>query len=128
MTSQEYIITGLNFLVEKFPTFTFKYKFEKAEITHIISVEPLEEYEKNKLYMEAESDFVFDFENIYLPEAIMFVSLNSLITINVPDMVFKANRLGLFLQEIIPQSRYNGNQNWGVTEVEKNDYNYNLAA
>jgi hypothetical protein len=90
MKSQEYIIKRLNALVKKFPSLIFKYKFDEAEITHIIAVEPLNEFEGNKAYLVEESDFLYDFENKYLPETIMFVSTNSLTTVKEPDMVFCA--------------------------------------
>jgi hypothetical protein len=127
MTAQEYIFKKLNALLETFPSFVFKYKLDKSDNTHIISVEPLEEYEENKVYMEAESDFVFDFENNYLPETIMFVSSNSLILVTEPDMVFSSNKTG-FVQTNLITTSYKYNSSWGIFETEQTEQELALAA
>lgn len=127
MTSQEYIYNRLNFLVEKFPSLIFKYKFDDAEITHIIAVEPLKEYDENKEYLEAESDFVYEFENKYLPETIMFVSLNSLIQVNEPDMVFEFNKFGI-IQILQLTPRYKFKSNLDKFELESTEYELAEAA
>ena len=118
MTAQEYIFKELNALLTKFPSIVFKYKLDKNDNTHIISVEPIEEYEGNNEYMEAESDLLFEFENIYLPETIMFVSTNSLTTVNEPDKVF-------FAQSPQPILNYNFHFNLGNFET---GYELELAA
>ena len=127
MTSQEFIFKELTSLLEKFPSFVFKYKLDKTDNTHIISVEPLKEYERNKEYMEAESDFVFDFENIYVPETIMFVSTNSLILVTEPDMVFSSNKTG-FVQTNLNATSYKFNNYWGIFKTEKTEEKFDLAA
>ncbi len=127
MKSREYIIKGLNALVEKFPSLIFKYKFDAAEITHIIAVEPLSEFEGNKAYLVEESDFVYDFENKYLPETIMFVSTNSLTTVNEPDMVFESGKLKF---EFVQTQQYSPSYNFkcNLDEIEVGKADYNLAA
>lgn len=127
MTAQEYIIEKLNALLEKFPSFVFKYKLDKSDNTHIISVAPLIEYEENKEYMEAESDFVFDFENTFLPETIMFVSTNSLILVTEPDMVFSSNKT-VFVQTNLISTGYKFDNYCGLFETKKADEKFDLAA
>lgn len=127
MTAQEYIIEKLNALLVKFPSFVFKYKLDKSDNTHIISVEPLEEYEENKQYMEIESDIVFDFENIFLPETIMFVSTNSLILVTEPDMVFSSNKNG-FIQTNLITTGYKFNSYLEIFDTEKTEEKFDLAA
>lgn len=88
MKSKEFILYRLNGIVEQFHGITFKYKFDEKELTHIIQVEPLEEFSNNS-YMETESDLVFDFNNQYPDETILFVSSESIITVENPDEVIK---------------------------------------
>ena len=148
MTAQEYIFKELNALLIKFPSIVFKYKLDKNDNTHIISVEPIEEYEGNNEYMEAESDLVFDFENKYLPETIMFVSTNSLIVVNEPDKVFCTPFIAYYLtdkvsyspekvlftftveinQEPKPILNYNFHFNWDKFETVNTEHDSALAA
>lgn len=104
MTSKEFIINKLNELVEIFPGITFKYKYDNVEKTHMIEVSPLAEF-KNIEYMIAEADLVFEFENNFIPETLLFVSEDSLTKVNRPDLVIKSNNLGLFMNSLIYEPR-----------------------
>jgi hypothetical protein len=100
MTAQEYIITGLNNLIDTFQNITFKYKFDNIDNTHVILVEPLKEFEENKEYLIAESGFVYFFEKTFIQDTILFVSTDSLIKVDAPDLVFSSNLRGLFINEM----------------------------
>jgi len=64
--------------------------------THIIEVLPLTVYENNNSYKEAEGDLTFEFDKIFFPEDIMFVSENSLTRITKPQKVFKKESLSFW--------------------------------
>ncbi len=125
MKSQEYLFKEIDDLLEKFPSLIFKYKFDNTDNTHIISVDPLEKYESDKKYIEAESDFVFDFENKYFPETIMFVSSNSLIKVDEPDKVFFKFE---FVQAYQPKQSYNFRFNYDHIETGNIEHEFALAA
>lgn len=127
MTSQEYIIKELNSLVEKFPKLVFKYKFDNTDSTHIIAVEPLNEFNGNKEYLNAESDFVYYFENTFLPETVLFVSQDSLTKIIEPDMIFKRESIGIFIKEKVHAPNYIYDYNLEKIEVGFNN-EFALAA
>lgn len=85
MDSKTYIKNKLNEVSEVFPELTFCYQFAKSSQTHIVEVKPLESYESNEAYVQCEADFMFDFENEFFPETILFVSEDSLTQITEPE-------------------------------------------
>lgn len=126
MTTIDYIVTGLSLLVTRFPLLTFKYAYKKDCSTHVILVEPLNEFEENDLYLEAESDFVFNFENRFVQESILFVSDNSLIKVEQPEYTIRSGQLVFTceLKQEIPNFIYESEMNAGETEM----VNLSLAA
>lgn len=130
MKAKEYIINGLNVLVDKFQNLSFKYKYDKTDDTHIISVEPLKEFAENKDYLIAESDFVYYFEKKFIEDNILFVSENSLIKIDNPEFVFKSNERSFLMKEQFPETAYKYNFEMVKTkeEIEEENSHYSLAA
>ncbi|MBA7553273.1 hypothetical protein ES705_45863 [subsurface metagenome] len=103
MNAQEYINSKLNSLIKLFPELTFKYKYDKVKLIHIIEVEPLSEFKNNKEYLISEADFVYEFDNTYTPETILFVSEESLTRVNQPDIIIKSNNFGSFIYNLIDE-------------------------
>ena len=89
MKSQEYIKVHLKGIVNKFPQISFSYQYDKIENLHIIQVRPLEQYETNQEYKEAEGDLTFEFDNLFFPESLVFVSDESLIQVDEPEFVIE---------------------------------------
>ena len=58
-------------------------------MTHIVEVKPLESYQSNEAYVQCEADFMFDFENEFFPETILFVSEDSLTQITQPEFTIQ---------------------------------------
>jgi hypothetical protein len=90
MKSKKYIDDKLHELVEKFPEVTLQYEFDELNETHIVEVLPQSVYDKNNLYKEAEGDLTFEFDQMFFPEEIMFVSEDSLTRVKKPQKTFKA--------------------------------------
>jgi hypothetical protein len=53
---------------------------------HIVEVLPLCEYKDNIKYLEIESDLTFEFDNKFFPEAVLFVSADSLTKVLEPEI------------------------------------------
>ena len=88
MKSKEYLKTKLNEISNIFPELSFRYQFNENTKTHIIEVKPLEASQTNDDYIKYESNLMFDFENMFLSETILFVSEDSLTQITNPEFVF----------------------------------------
>ncbi|MCE5346702.1 MAG: hypothetical protein LLG13_10505 [Bacteroidales bacterium] len=101
MTPKNFIIRRLNELRNIFPELSFKYKFNQHTSTHIIDVRPLDCFSSNQDYIKYEADFSYEFDNLFSPETILFISENSLTEIKNPDFVFNTNQFSLDFQ--IPQ-------------------------
>jgi hypothetical protein len=84
MESKNYIVNELERIKSIFPEISFKYKYIESELLYIIYVEPLEIYENDQNYMKEESDLLYNFENKFLTESIMFISENSLTKMEEP--------------------------------------------
>lgn len=113
MNSKKHIEVKLQELARKFSEITFFYEFDEVNETHIVEVLPLSVYESNNSYKEAEGDLTFDFDKMFFPEDIMFVSENSLTRVTKPQKVFK-----------------NGSQSFSeefeITESEVFDFSTNI--
>lgn len=105
MTPRNFIIRRLNELRNIFPELSFKYKFNQHSSTHIIDVRPLDCFSSNQDYIKYEADFSYEFDNLFSPETILFISENSLTEIKNPDFVFNTNQFSLDFQ--VPQPAIN---------------------
>jgi hypothetical protein len=89
MKSQEYIKERLRGIVNEFPQISFSYQYDKIENLHIVQVTPIEQYVSNQEYKDAEGDLTFDFDNLFFPESLVFVSDESLIQVDEPEFVIE---------------------------------------
>ena len=89
MDSKTFIKNKLNQISEIFPELTFRYQLDINNQTHIVEVKTLEAYQSNNDYVQLEADFMFDFENRFFPETILFVSEDSLTKITEPEYIIQ---------------------------------------
>ena len=89
MKSKEYLKNRLNDISNVFPELIFRYQFNENTETHIIEVKPLETYQTNDDYIKCEAELMFDFENEFFPETILFVSEDSLTQITEPEFTIQ---------------------------------------
>ncbi len=101
MNPKEFIKNRLNELRNIFPELSFKYKYNPNTSTHIVDVRPLDCYQKNQDYIKYEAEFGFEFDSIFYPETILFVSEDSLTQIINPEFVFNATQFSEDLQKPI---------------------------
>lgn len=87
MTSREYIKNRLQKLLKFYPQLTFFYQFDERTDLHQVLVEPQTEFRSNQEFQNDEADFIFDFDNLFFPESILFISEDSLIKINSPEFI-----------------------------------------
>lgn len=124
MSSKEYIKAGLQKLLKLYPQFTFFYQFDEIANLHMVHVEPKNEFESNKAYQNDEADLTFDFDNLFFPESIVFISENSLIRVDSPEFILK-NYTSFVMDDVLLNYNY-----VGIKEKEylSGENNYALAA
>ncbi len=127
MTSKEFVTTKLNGLVDVYPSLTFKYKFLSNENIHLIEVIPFSEYSNNRDYLASEGSVVYEFENTFLQEEILFVSEDSITRVEIPDSIISKNNVSIFMDTMIdPEYEYGYIEILNSIEIQNN--NYALAA
>jgi len=89
MESKEYLRNKLNEISSIFPELIFRYQFNENTETHIIEVKPLEAYQTNNVYIKYEAELMFNFENEFYPQTILFVSDDSLTQITQPEFTIQ---------------------------------------
>ena len=125
MNPKNFIIRRLNELRNTFPELSFNYKYNQQTSTHIIDVRPLDCYSSNQDYIKYEADFSYEFDNLFSPETILFISEDSLTEIKNPDFVFNTNQFSLDFQVSQPAINYMA----GLVETNfEFDVEYALAA
>jgi hypothetical protein len=89
MKSKEFLKNRLNEISNVFPELIFRYQFKENTETHIIEVKPLQTYQTNDDYIKCEAELLFDFENEFFPETILFVSEDSLTQLIEPEFTIR---------------------------------------
>ena len=87
MKSKQYINNKLKELHYHFPNLTIKYEHDSYTQMHIVDIMPLSEYENNEDFMRFETEIGCEFDNLFYPESVMFISSNSLTQIVNPELV-----------------------------------------
>lgn len=82
MNSVNFIKEKLNYLVDLYPTIKFRYKFSKLSQMHIVEVTPKELFRNNDEYAKLEFDISSQFDTIYFPECLHFISTDSITKID----------------------------------------------
>lgn len=88
MNSKQYIYNKLKELHSQFPSLAIKYKHDSYTQMHIVDIMPLSEYENNKEFMRFETEIGYEFDNMFFPESVMFISSNSLTQITNPELQY----------------------------------------
>ena len=123
MTAKDFIKNRLTKLWNRFPTVQFQYEFKTHTLTHVIEVIPLSIFEKNEGYMMLESDFEFEFEQLFPLEQILFVSEGSLTEIKNADFQLGPKKLNFKNEVANIISTFDG-----FEKAIDNSYNFALAA
>jgi len=86
MDSKQYITNKLQELHSQFPLLTIKYKYDSYTQMHIVDIMPLDEYDNNAEYKSYETELGFEFDSLFFPESLMFISSESLTQITCPEL------------------------------------------
>lgn len=78
MNSKDFIKDNLSRIWNSFPEVQFRYEFKTHTNTHVIEVTPVSFFEENQEYLNLESDFEYEFEQMFPEEDILFISEGSL--------------------------------------------------
>ncbi len=127
MKSYEFIKYRLNEIRNLFPELIFRYKFNESNFTHLIEVQPVECFENNMDYIKVEANLCLEFDKLYYPESLLFLSDNSLSKIEEHDYIFSAKQFGeeiKFLDDCLMQ---NGDNLENFIKIESEEQ-YALAA
>lgn len=92
MNSKEYIIQNLNYLIEELPELSIRYKIDRNYKTHIIEISPTSIFYDNQAYREHELRIEDEFENSFAEENILFITTNSLNSIDNADFEFRSRK------------------------------------
>lgn len=124
MKSKEYIRTKLQELIKVYPQITFYYQFDEIDNLHIIQVDPKNEYDSNFAFRNDEAELIFDFDNTFFPESILFICENSLIKLDSPEFILK-NYTPYSTEDSLMDYSF-----WGIKDKEYliGENNYALAA
>jgi len=133
MTSNDFIKNKIDLLNKSFPNLSIRYQFDLNANMHLIEVMPVLDYENNTEYQNAEAELTFEFEQLFSPETVLFISENSLTKITKPEYESNASitfeclidQLISPIEELSQDIIYKGKQK---KEFAGNDYNYALAA
>jgi len=125
MKSKEYIRKKLNEISNVFPELIFRYQFNENSETHIIEVKPLDAYQTNNEYIKYEANLMFDFENEFFPETILFVSEDSLTQITHPEFIIQKE---VFVSSPLKKANYSFAPNVEGSFCVAAENNYALAA
>ena len=92
MTAKEYIYKNLQKIANLFTNLTFTYEYKEMSQTHVVEVKPEFEFRLNEEYIDAEIDLTAEFDELFYPESILFISEESLTEISKAEKVFKFNQ------------------------------------
>jgi hypothetical protein len=92
MNSKEYIIQNLNQLIEELPELNARYKIDSKYKTHIIEISPASMFYDNQAYREHELRIEDEFENCFAEENILFITTDSLNSIDNADFEFRSKK------------------------------------
>ncbi|MDP2113702.1 MAG: hypothetical protein Q8K69_06560 [Bacteroidota bacterium] len=124
MNSKEYIKTKLQELLRLYPQITFYYQFDEINNLHIVQVDPKDEFDSNVAFRNDEAELIFDFDNLFFPESILFICENLLVTLDSPEFILK-NYTSVVMDDVLLKYNYVGIKD---KEYLSGENNYALAA
>ena len=122
MKSKIYIKEELKKIYQSIDNIFIKYEFRRSISTHIVEITPLTIFESDKNYINLEIDLEENFQKLFPEEEIIFVSNDSLITVNNSEFEFTG-----WLLEYNSTPPYQ-QSNIEVNPIIKSKINYSFAA
>ncbi len=129
MKSKQYIYSKLKELHSQFPNLTIKYKHDSYTQMHIVDIMPLSEYENNEEFIRCETEIGYEFDNLFFPESVMFISSESLTELINPEIVIEPVISTNLKNDLLNESFYiNFCIIQGYENTINDSNNYSLAA
>jgi len=89
MNSREFLISKINHIVEKYPMLKGIYEFSTTYDVHYVEFFPAEIHENCRELMELESDFTYEFNQLFDDEAVCFFSGDDILVVENPTYEVK---------------------------------------
>ena len=102
MKSKEFLIEKFNHITEKFPNIHLSYEYDPGCEMHIVEVIPTDIYDFNESYKSIEADICIEFDNSFFPESLVFVSPESIDTVENPEYTFSGHLYHLTVSSFEP--------------------------
>lgn len=120
--AKKYIVSVIDNQAKSFPCLSFKYGYDNATATHIIGVQGKDD---NCLASDSWQEVVYDirehFENKFKDESLLFVSTDSLVSVDDYEIIHSAiARVGVSKTRLL-----NSWSTMGGKQEGKPDYTYN---
>lgn len=128
MNPKDFIKNRLRKIYETVKSINIKYEYRENEDTHLIEVTPLSEFNDNSKYIEMERDLLFDFNDLYFPSTILFVSDNSLNKVISPEFALRMYREEYPIEVKLSVKKPNWNFTCNPIPLSSGENNYALAA
>lgn len=127
ITPKEFLIKELTNIFHKIGTIDIRYEFSKEDDTHLIEVTPVSEFDSNNDYLIMERELLFEFNNLFFPSTVLFVSEGSLNQITSPEFVLMRRGFTFSTEGVSQQINWKPiSKNLGPILAGEN--NYSLAA
>jgi hypothetical protein len=123
MTAKDYIREELTRIWNCFPEIQFRYEFKILTRTHVVEVNPLSFFKENREYLRMESDFEYEFEQMFPEDEILFISEGSLTEIRNAEFQVGAINLNFKNETFDFISIFEG-----IDNAIDNSFNFALAA
>lgn len=92
MDAKAFLKDRLSDIFNKIKSVNIRYQYSESDDTHLIEVTPVSEYNCNELYYQLERELLFDFNELFFPSTILFITEDSLNQISIPDLVWMRGR------------------------------------
>ncbi|MGV8090769.1 MAG: hypothetical protein AB2L24_02720 [Mangrovibacterium sp.] len=92
MDAKAFLKDRLSDIFTKVKSVNIRYQYSESDDTHLIEVTPASEYNSNELYYQLERELLFDFNDLFFPSTILFITEGSLNQISIPDLAWMRGR------------------------------------
>ncbi|MFZ4543419.1 MAG: hypothetical protein ACOYOA_05175 [Saprospiraceae bacterium] len=89
MNPREYLISKMNYIVDKYPQLKAIYEFSVPYDVHYVEFFPAEVYENSSELLDLECEFTYEFNQLFDDEAVCFFSGDDILVVENPTYEVK---------------------------------------
>lgn len=115
MNASEFIIQNIKEFHKNHPQTSIKYERDDSSNTHFVEVTPLNFYKTNKIYIDWEISFQYEFISKYINENIGFLSSDALVKLEKIDFELKSEIASI---SISTSQAYNMVKQENISEIK----------